>query len=192
MPVLTESFLEFAKRQDCPYVNMNAGMSMRTSSGGDAAYLFENGAKSNGINHLEPPAHPIDLTKAQLKYTELALELEVKQFIAFKREIQQAALRAKQYENLPSPGPEALEQLKAGAERIENLSLDIKVLRARLNKLTGFEEQLAQKTKDRNQRMDQADQTIADVNAIQLPKLPESDNKTHYEPSDNTFSSGSE
>ncbi len=191
MPVLTESFIEFAKRQDCPYVNQNAGMSMRTSSGGDAAYLFENGAKSNGINHLEPPTHPIDLTKSQLKYTELALDAEVKQFKQFKRETQQAALRAKQYENLPSPGPEALEQLKAGAERIENLSLDVKTLRARLNKLTGFEKQLAQKTKDRNQRLDDADQTIADVNAIQLPKLPESDTKTHYEPSVQPFS-GSE
>lgn len=98
MPYI-ESYDEFQARMNCPFV----------TTGG--RYLFANGAQSNGTDHLEPPADPLELLPLEIEYLAARLKTEERQFNECKRYI----ITQAQYYALnagPAPAEEAFTDLE--------------------------------------------------------------------------------
>jgi hypothetical protein len=117
MPILIETFEEFAQRQGCKHFAF-AGQ-----------FLFENGAVSDGRRHSDPPADPKTLLQAKRQYLKLVLDFEVKEFNAFKHKSIEMANLHERNPQLPSGvGPEAVEMLRQGKARIERLRGQLAVI----------------------------------------------------------------
>jgi hypothetical protein len=110
MPIVIEVFHEFEARQNCPSFAVGNQI------------LFENGAVWNGDRGVDPSDDPRERMEAQRKYCGVLLEREERAFKQFKRKsLEQAALHDR-FPNLPpGVGPDTVEQLRQGKERIENL-----------------------------------------------------------------------
>lgn len=130
MPIIIESMQEFISRQGCDYVVTSA---VSPRDGEDAGwYLFANGARSNGQRNIDPPSDPRELAAAKCEYVRAKLNLEVREFHAYKAHVLETDSLHRRYPNLSAAPPNAPALLRAGQARIYKLREQLSELEAQL------------------------------------------------------------
>jgi len=108
-----ENFFEFRTRMACPF--------LQTAKG----YLFQNGGRSDGMEHSDPPTDPTELLRLSIEYDEAQLVIaERKRSQCADYIATQASFHAKGAG--PAPGDQAFEDLK-------QLKIQCALLRHRIN-----------------------------------------------------------
>ena len=99
--VIVESYREFVERHH--------GRALRC----DGRLLFADGASCNddGESRQEPPTHPVELIRVQLRYWREAVKRSTADFDSLRGECSRQAELAARYSNLPGPSNAALADL---------------------------------------------------------------------------------
>lgn len=85
-------------------------------------YAIQTSMRGEGFQIFEVPQDEVGRLKAIRKFHEVHLQNEIEDFQNFKTEtLQQINLHRRYPMNTPSPGPQAIDSLKAGKERVEAL-----------------------------------------------------------------------
>ncbi len=129
--------------------------------------LYENGAQSNGIHHLDPPADAFERLKLQAEFYSAVLAREIKDFRAYKDACVEAAATHRRYQNLPGVPADAPVKLKLGAERIENLREKLRDIANQLKTPAELqrEQALAAAAQQREER---EEQLLNEINGIEV------------------------
>jgi hypothetical protein len=138
MPYI-ESFDEFALRMGCEYLRSRD------------SYLFENGGRSDGDRHSDPPTNAVEVLKLQIEYLEVQLKNEERKFGDCKQYIMTQA----QYHlhgSGPAPREGAFGDLKQFQANVRRLREDLEGKRTQLNDLRGpSSQQMLDKMRSREQ-----------------------------------------
>jgi hypothetical protein len=120
-----ESFGEFRQRMGCEHIQLGLadGYSDNGCVVGRGSFLFENGALSDGVaDHYEAPIEQVTLFRLRKHFIETKLKREVAAFSEFKASCeQQAGYHLSSPMTCPPPPANAVDQLRAGKARIEQL-----------------------------------------------------------------------
>jgi hypothetical protein len=181
------TFQEFCGLHGQPVKKTIKGQGMRGEGIGEL-FLFADGARSKNtgtvLSFTDPPTEPGALLKRKLEYLSARIEQEETAWVNFRNEcLQQLQLSAK-YSNLPGPGEDAVEQLKAGLERIGKLKQQRAQLQEQFDSLP---EQVAQRQAQQAQqeqqfeRASRAAAVMGEINALSLEAgspLPHPEDRT--------------
>jgi hypothetical protein len=129
--ITVESPKEFMERHSA--TGPSAKASNRRWVFADGAQLIDRGYPLDPEGH-EPPEDEIALAKLRREYLQLRLKVEVDAFNTFRSKCYEQLLYAKRWPSYGgAPGPDDIEQLKAGKKRIEALRNQLQEVEERLS-----------------------------------------------------------
>ena len=163
MPLVLESFNEFAARHGS-YVNtLSRGMRVDTGS----RFVFADGATSDGERrHTEPPEEPVARLRIVRLYWATKLKAETQDFENFRNSVVNQANLARRYANLAMPPEDAADQLKRGQVRIAAIKARLSQIENEITDFDGTKARREQLQRASNERAAQANKIVADIAAM--------------------------